>query len=202
MAINAKEFYKVSKDIFYPIYPVIAEDIINRSQINTGICMDIGGGTGYLGMSIAEKTNMNVCIYDISKEILDIAQEIITSKKLDDKVWVEVGSAENINRKEESIDLITSRGSIYFWQDKVKGLNEIYRVLRKGGYAYIGGGFGNEKLAEQIDKKMLSLDSKWFENKKKRRIDIKEYENILKDTIISDYKIIEVGKGLWITFTK
>jgi len=42
----------------------------------------------------------------------------------------------------ESVDLVFSRGSIFFWDDPAQGLQEVYRVLRPGGEAMIGGGRG------------------------------------------------------------
>ena len=42
----------------------------------------------------------------------------------------------------DCIDLVVSRGSIFFWKDKVQGLREVYRILRPGGAAMIGGGLG------------------------------------------------------------
>jgi hypothetical protein len=38
--------------------------------------------------------------------------------------------------------LVVSRGSLWFWDDQVKGPQEIYRVLKPGGVAFVGGGLG------------------------------------------------------------
>jgi ubiquinone/menaquinone biosynthesis C-methylase UbiE len=39
-------------------------------------------------------------------------------------------------------DLIISRGFLWFWKDRGKGLREIYRVLKQRGIAPAGGGMG------------------------------------------------------------
>ena len=202
MGIDAEAFHKISKDIFYPIYPVIVDDIVNRSRITKGECLDIGGGTGSLGMALAKKTDMNVCIYDISSEMLEIAKKEIKGKGLENKVEIEVGAAENIDRVDNSIDMVISRGSIFFWDDKVKGMNEIYRVLKKGGFAYVGGGFGSEELANEIDQKMLVIDSNWLVNKKKRRMENEDLAKMMERSVVDDFEIVAVGTGLWIVFTK
>jgi SAM-dependent methyltransferase len=46
-----------------------------------------------------------------------------------------------------SVDFLVSRESIFFWDDPVKGLKEIRRVLRPGGTACIGGGAGSGHIA-------------------------------------------------------
>jgi len=54
-----------------------------------------------------------------------------------------VGSAEKMPLPEACIDAVVSRGSFYFWQDRAQGLREVWRVLRPGGRAMIGGGLGS-----------------------------------------------------------
>ena len=43
---------------------------------------------------------------------------------------------------DKSFELVVSRGSFPFWEDKVGGFREVYRVLKPGGIGFIGGGFG------------------------------------------------------------
>lgn len=54
------------------------------------------------------------------------------------------GQAERLPLADQSVDVVISRGSIYFWQDQARGLAELYRVLRPGGQAMIGGGLGSD----------------------------------------------------------
>ena len=46
------------------------------------------------------------------------------------------------------MDLVVSRGSIWFWDNPGKALKEIYRILKPGGKAYIGGGKGSPENRE------------------------------------------------------
>jgi ubiquinone/menaquinone biosynthesis C-methylase UbiE len=201
--INAVEFDEISTNVFYPIYPVIAKQIIEYTgKKDTGYCMDIGSGNGYLGISIAKTTEMKVGLYDISKEILEIADRRIRENGLEHRVETVYGNVEKIDKPDESVDLIVSRGSVFFWENRVKAFEEIYRVLKAGGYAYIGGGFGNKTLKEEIDKKMLERDPDWLENRKERRGSVKIYAEEVNLAGIKTYKINEGEDGLWIIIEK
>ena len=60
-------------------------------------------------------------------------------------------------------DLIISRGSLWFWKDQVKGLQEINRVLKVGGVAF-GGGLGRY-TPPTIRKRLQGKKRKMMEEK-------------------------------------
>ena len=68
---------------------------------------------------------------------------VARDKGLADRLLAIVGVAERLPLPDNSVDLLVSRGSIFFWDDPVQGLEEVQRVLRVGGKAYIGGGAGS-----------------------------------------------------------
>jgi ubiquinone/menaquinone biosynthesis C-methylase UbiE len=65
-------------------------------------------------------------------------------------------------------DLIVSRGSVFFWEDKVGAFEEIYRVLKPNGRTYIGGGFGTAELREKVMREMKKMISEWKKGVKER----------------------------------
>ncbi len=77
MEINVVEFDKIAREVFAPIYPVIAEQIIARTGINKGCCLDIGCGGGYLGLALAQITELEMVLFDELAEMLDLAQGYI-----------------------------------------------------------------------------------------------------------------------------
>ncbi|NTV46024.1 MAG: class I SAM-dependent methyltransferase, partial [Chlorobiales bacterium] len=132
--MNAVEFNdKIMKGHFKKIYPVIAEQIVARTGITSGKCIDLGGGPGMLGISLAKITNLNVTIYDLMPECVELADQNSMDNGVQDKVFALQGKAEEMPFDDNAIDLVVSRGSIFFWDDQEKGLSEVWRVLRPGG---------------------------------------------------------------------
>jgi len=205
MDINAKEFNKIAKSIFAPIYPVIAENIIKETGITRGICLELGSGPGNLGLELAKLApNLKLILFDQSEEMLKIAETNSADMSLADRVKTRQGNVEELPFDDNSIDLIVSRGSIFFWEDQLKAVNEAYRVLNPGGCAYIGGGFGNEELLAQITEKMREQNPEW-ENDRKKRVGENGYAHfteLMKKTEVHDYEISRKQAGLWIIFKK
>lgn len=198
------EFDEIATNIFAPAYEVIAKEAIDKTGINKGVCLDIGSGSGHLGFAIAEVSNLNTLLFDISKEALVLAKERIKEKNLEGRVNTLLGNVEDIPMEDNSIDLCVSRGSVWFWDDISKGFEEIYRVLKPGGFAYIGGGFGAKEVAEAIDEKMLERNPEWGKKKTDIRGDSSadKFRDILNNLNISGYEIIDDETGLWAVFSK
>ena len=73
-----------------------------------------------------------------------------------------------------------------------------------GGMAYIGGGFGNKELEKKVYKKMKERDSEWPKSRRKF-VDgntVEHFTEILNQAGISNFKITEDEKGIWVVFEK
>lgn len=195
--IDAVKFERIAREIFAPIYPVIAQQIKNETGIVEGKCLDIGTGVGFLGLALAEITNLHVYLYDISTEMLAYAEQNLKDRNLKNRVQTLRGDVHSIPLPDQSIDLVISRGSVFFWEDLQKAFVEIYRILAPGGMTFIGGGFGTKELEEQITKKM---DSDWSAKREERlgNNSVQNFKKVLKDANITEYKINKNEAGLWI----
>ncbi len=157
---------------------------------------------------IAKESELQFYFLDDSQDMLDIAQKNINEQSLTDRIKTIKGDVENIPLPDQSVNLAVSRGSIFFWQDRVKAFKEIYRVLGPSGVAYIGGGFGSSAIKAQIDKKMDELDKgsgKW-QKKVEKNLGAdapKEFEAALNGAGIKNFKIIHTKeKGVWAIFRR
>jgi SAM-dependent methyltransferase len=125
-----------------PVYPLIAQQILDDYGINSGICLDIGTGPGYLGIELAKITDLEMYFVDLDPKALEKAEKNLSECKLDNVIHLTGADVCALPFEDDFADLVTSRGSLWFWDDQVKGLQEIYRVLKPGGIAFVGGGLG------------------------------------------------------------
>lgn len=204
MQINAAEYDEIARGIFAPIYPVIAQQIKAKTGITSGTCMDIGCGGGYLGVALARITKLSVYLFDESRDMLGLAKQNIINEGLESRVQMMEGDVHAIPINDQLIDLVISRGSIFFWENQPQALQEIYRVLAPGGIAYIGGGFGTPELKKQIDIQMTAQDPKWPEKVKQRmsRNNADKYREVLRQAEIPDFEVNQTDGGLWIIIRK
>ena len=69
--------------------------------------------------------------------------------------------AQQLPFQDNYADIIVSRGSYHFWDDKTKAFAEIYRVLKPGGIAFAGRGFAADmplEIARKIRKKQKGMN--------------------------------------------
>ncbi|MFW6437672.1 MAG: class I SAM-dependent methyltransferase, partial [Armatimonadota bacterium] len=126
-------------------YPFVAEDILRLcNPDHEGVWVDLGCGGGPVAFALAERCRAQMILVDPNDEALATARESATEKGFGDRIETMQGRAEALPLADRSVDLVVSRGSIYFWDDQPKGLSEVYRVLREGGQAMIGGGLGRD----------------------------------------------------------
>jgi ubiquinone/menaquinone biosynthesis C-methylase UbiE len=197
---KSQGFARIASDIFAPIYPVIAEQILASTGIRSGIALDLGSGPGHLATALAAASDLIVHALDISPDMIQICEGRISGSDLCSRVIPVQGDVSSIPFEDETFDLVVSRGSWFFWDDLSLGLKEGYRVLKSGGIAYIGGGFGNAALKQQIIRAMKESDSD-FEttmNGRIRSMSLERVTDALKTAGIADYLIINDESGFWV----
>nr|WP_320193945.1 class I SAM-dependent methyltransferase [uncultured Desulfobacter sp.] len=125
-----------------PVYPLIAQQIVDDYGITEGICLDIGTGPGYVGIELAKITGLEMYFIDDKQDALDKAKKNLSECGLGNTVHFTKADVCDLPFEDGFADLIVSRGSLWFWGDQVKGLQQIHRVLKPGGIAFVGGGLG------------------------------------------------------------
>ncbi|MFH1920283.1 MAG: class I SAM-dependent methyltransferase [Planctomycetota bacterium] len=150
-------------------YPYVVEDVLRFCKPTKGFWVDLGAGKGQVAIPLIEAAGNPVVMLDPNAEAMTEGLENAREKGIEDRLFAIVGCAEAMPFADNTVDLVVSRGSLFFWDDPVQGLKEVYRVLRPGGKAYIGGGAGSgypkwavEKLIAGRKKKMQGEEAeKW-----------------------------------------
>ncbi len=205
VAISMSE---ISKTVFAPIYPVIANQIKGKFNIIDGNCIDIGSGPADLSISLARITNLQISAMDASKYSFEIAKNNIEIKGLEDRIFTVKGHVEKMPFEDNFADLIISRGSIFFWDDLTEAFNEILRVLKPGGKTYIGGGFGSAELMKSCVKDVVKRNDSFFKNGKGmltpeniKKI-VKRIDKAAEESNITEYNIDYGDSEFWLHITK
>jgi len=126
-------------------YETVAQDVIAFcGSSDDRVWLDLGSGAGPVGLALLEMVpESTMVLMDPNAEALCHALDAARQRGVASRVVTVVGSAESMPLPDASVDVVVSRGSFYFWQDRAQGLREILRILRPGGRAMIGGGLGS-----------------------------------------------------------
>ena len=199
-------------------YPYVVQDILKYCKPNKGFWVDLGAGKGQVAIPLIEATGNPVVMIDPKKEAMTEGLQTARKRGLENRLFALVGVAEQLPFPDNSVDLVVSRGSIFFWKDPVQGLREVYRVLRPGGKAYIGGGAGSgypksavENLIRARTEKMRGEEAeKW-----QRFVELRRPEQMQKwasEAQVPEFKVMgkgaisaedaRVGQGVWLMFEK
>uniref|UniRef100_A0A7J2THR5 Methyltransferase domain-containing protein n=1 Tax=Archaeoglobus fulgidus TaxID=2234 RepID=A0A7J2THR5_ARCFL len=134
---RAKIFYRYFSLIYDYVNPIfyskeMRKKVVEMAEVNEkSLVLEVGSGTGYTTEEIAKfvPEDRIFCV-DISPEQIRKAR-----KKL--RVNFIIGDAENLPFKDRTFDSTISAGSIEYWPNPAKGIEEMARVTKKGGKVVI-----------------------------------------------------------------
>ena len=162
-------FDSIARGVNAPIYDYYAKLFKEKSGITKGVCVDVGAGGGYLGLSIAAITDLDIIFLDIDANALETAKKHIIEDGLEKRAKTLLADVHDIPLPDNSADLVVSRGSLWFWDDPGKAVKEIYRILSPGGKAYIGGGKGSPETQKEVNAGKKELAKASPANRKKQQ---------------------------------
>lgn len=199
-------------------YEYVVLDMLKYCQPQKGSWIDLGAGEGPVALGLIAATDNPVVMVDPDGEAMAKGLAAAREKNLAHRLFAVRASAESLPLLDNSVDFVASRGSIFFWDDPVKGLQEVYRVLRPGGKAYIGGGAGSGYPADATAKLIQDRKDKLHGDeaeKWQRFVALREPEQMKKwatDAGLRDFEVMgkgaisaddpRVGQGVWLVFEK
>jgi ubiquinone/menaquinone biosynthesis C-methylase UbiE len=188
-----------------PVYPLIAQQILDDYAVAEGICLDIGTGPGYLGIELAKITNLEMYFVDMDPQALEKAKKNAGDCGLDNTIHLIGADVCALPFEDNFADLVISRGSLWFWEDQVKGLQEIYRVLKLGSIAFVGGGLGRYTPASMRQRLKGKRRREAAEQGKARFLNGDGMQELIKQTGLAGCRLVsdvEEEAGTWIEIRK
>ncbi len=122
---------------------LLAGRFVADYTVTEGRCLLLGGADGGLEQALQqgflETTSLQITALYTKEEEAAKARQRIRAAKQDDRITCAAGSVHNLPFPDNTFDAVAGAGPILLWGEREKGMQEIYRVLRTGGAALVGG---------------------------------------------------------------
>lgn len=203
---DARSYDESSKTTYSLIYPVIAEQILTRTGIYEGICLDIGSGPAPLAIAMTRQSHLQVIALDRSLQMQQLIRHNVRSEDLVHRIFPILGDVTAIPLRGCTCHLVISRGSYHYWENLSDAFLEIFRVLKPGGMAYVGGGYGSQKIRDDVNTKREHRKKcggeGLFPRERFKRYHLSDIETSIITARIREYQIINDESGLWVIIRK
>lgn len=131
----------------------MTDDIVKK--VVSGTVIDLGTGPGHLPIRIVSgNPTLEVVGLDVSRDMIRLARANARGAHAD-CVQLMVGDVAEIGLRNESIDLAVAMLSFHHWPNPPKAFEELLRVLKSGGEAWI----------YEVDSDMTPQTEEWMKNK-------------------------------------
>ncbi|KFF01888.1 bifunctional demethylmenaquinone methyltransferase/2-methoxy-6-polyprenyl-1,4-benzoquinol methylase UbiE [Chryseobacterium luteum] len=99
--------------------------------------LDVATGTGDLAITIQKGTDAKVIGLDLSQQMLNVGVIKIKKLKLDGKISMQKGDAENLPFEDNRFDAVSVAFGVRNFENLTKGLAELRRVVKDNKSVYI-----------------------------------------------------------------
>ncbi|WP_294293299.1 bifunctional demethylmenaquinone methyltransferase/2-methoxy-6-polyprenyl-1,4-benzoquinol methylase UbiE [uncultured Chryseobacterium sp.] len=99
--------------------------------------LDVATGTGDLAIAIEKGTGSRVIGLDLSQQMLNVGVIKIKKLKLDGKISMQKGDAENLPYEDNRFDAVSVAFGVRNFENLTKGLAELRRVVKDNKSVYI-----------------------------------------------------------------
>jgi len=184
-----------------PVYPYLAHHIQEIYGRKDGVILEIGPFCGVIYALLAQGVGSRFTIGAFSPELALFFNDYIRKNDCTGRVSVIETDQSLTGIQENSIDLVIFRGALFFPSLFRVDYGAISRVIKNGGLAMIGGGFGKFTPPEII--RPIAERSKEL-NLKIGKIEVtagQVKEDIETSGSLVEYRIVHEG-GLWVILNK
>jgi ubiquinone/menaquinone biosynthesis C-methylase UbiE len=142
---------------------MLAGRIVADYAIMAGKALLIHGGDGGMEQALqrgmAEWTELEITALYPKEQIAEQARQRLQKEKLDHRISCRVGSIEQLPFEAQSFDLVAGVGPVLIWTNRPQTMRELYRVLRDGGVALVGGRYVHMPEFRRVSSETLRQDA-------------------------------------------
>ena len=128
---------KLNSYMSFGMHHIWRKKAIKEIKNNPKNILDVATGTADFAISNTKFTNANVTGIDISEGMLNIGREKIKKKNLTKRIKLKIADCEKLPFKDKNFDAITVGFGVRNFENILKGLKEMHRVLAKNGSVVI-----------------------------------------------------------------
>jgi SAM-dependent methyltransferase len=187
--------------LWEPVYPYLTQHIQEVYGRQDGSILEIGPFSGVIFTLQRKNVGDSFLIAAFPPKMANYFRREAKERGVEDKIKVIESNPSLSGIEEATIDLAIFRGAFFFPSLGGANFSEIHRVLKPGGFAFIGGGFGKhtpEAVINDIGKKSRDL------NLRLGKIHISEEklrQNLQAIKVKGKIELIAEG-GLWVLMKK
>jgi probable selenium-dependent hydroxylase accessory protein YqeC len=182
--------------LWEPIYPPLSRFVLDLFGSKEGDVLELGPFSGGIAREILSfSSEFRVVVADTSSGIFDELQAEISETPLAQRMMIASTPLAPLVFLDTSFDLVVCRGAFFFLTSGI--LQEIYRVLRPGGCAIVGGGYGPvtpqaviEEIAEESKQLNLLLGKQWMGQE--------DLSQMIQEASLQEDAEISTEGGLWV----
>ena len=187
--------------LWEPVQPYLARQIEELYGRRDGQILEIGPFSGLIFALAQKKVGRSFLIAAFPQAAVRSCQQEVRKLRLEDRVRIIESDTSLVGIADSSVDLTVFRGALFFPSLFQVEFGAITRTLRKGGIAFVGGGFGKytpPEVIRQIGKRSEQLNLAMG----KVRVTVESVrEQVQSGNPEAEFEITTDG-GLWVVMRK
>lgn len=167
-----------------------------------GVVLELGSFAGGITFELAGAyPDLGLTVVDDNTDYLQHLHGELSKRALLGRVRLLDMKLDQLLFPDGSFDLVVLRGAFFFIMVRPSIVTEIYRVLKPGAVAFIGGGYGKDVPSEIINE--IAEESRVLNDRLgRRRVSLKALQELLISIGLEEQAHIVEEGGVWILLKK
>jgi len=187
--------------LWEPIRPYLARQIEELYGRQDGQVLEMGPFSGLIFALAQKNVGQSFLIAAFPQAVIPLYRQEAQKLGLEDRVPIIESDSSLIGISDDGVDLAIFRGALFFPTLFQVDFGAIYRTLKTGGIAFVGGGFGKHtppEVISQIGKCSEKLNAAMG----RVRVTVESIRDQLRSSHLERRCEITTDGGLWVVMKK